>query len=76
MSWVAVLPQVANVLGTNAQYYKDTQGDAAAKKEPKNHGLGPKTDVGTEHIQPPVRQPGTALGDDVSRGIVEVIDSI
>lgn len=66
MSLVAVLPQVANVLGTNAQYYSDTRGDNAAKKEPQNHGLGPKADVGTEHVQPPVRQTGTTFENNFS----------
>ncbi|OAQ66867.1 ubiquitin-protein ligase Sel1/Ubx2 [Pochonia chlamydosporia 170] len=61
--WLLLLPQAANVLGTNAQYYKDTHGDGTARREPKNHGLGPKADVGTEHVPPVVRQAGAEFVD-------------
>ncbi|KAK8927503.1 hypothetical protein H634G_05234 [Metarhizium anisopliae BRIP 53293] len=61
--WLLLLPQAAFVLGTNAQYYKDNHADNTLWKEPKNHGLGPNTDVETEHVQPPVRQPGAEFVD-------------
>jgi hypothetical protein len=69
-----VLPQAANVLGTNAQYYQEINEDGAARKEPKHHGLGPKTDVGTEHVQPVVRQAGSFVQSCATERHVGLID--
>ncbi|KAK2593201.1 ERAD-associated protein [Conoideocrella luteorostrata] len=57
-----LLSQAVNVLGTNTQYYQENHKDGAAKREPINHGLGPK-DVGTDHVQPTVRQAGAEFVD-------------
>ncbi|KAM4058431.1 hypothetical protein HRG_006600 [Hirsutella rhossiliensis] len=58
-----LLWQAAAVLCTNAQYYHDTQREKAARRPPKNHGLGPKPDLVEDQSQPAVRQPGAHLVD-------------
>ncbi|PFH59512.1 hypothetical protein XA68_12244 [Ophiocordyceps unilateralis] len=62
--WLLLLWQAASVLGTNAQYYRDTHPDRAARRDPNNDALGPKADaVDEEQAQPVVRQPGADLVD-------------
>ncbi|KND91269.1 Protein sel-1 [Tolypocladium ophioglossoides CBS 100239] len=61
--WLLLLSQAATVLSTNAKYYYDAQRDKAGRRDPKNHGLGPKTDMAAEQSQPVVQQPGADLVD-------------
>ncbi|OAQ83265.1 ubiquitin-protein ligase Sel1/Ubx2 [Purpureocillium lilacinum] len=56
-----LLSQAAAVLGTNAKYYHDAQEEKLARRDPRNHGLGPKTDVVQEQAQPAPRQPGADI---------------
>ncbi|KAG6008009.1 hypothetical protein E4U21_005243 [Claviceps maximensis] len=60
---ILLLSQVASVLGTNAQYYETTHGDGTARREPVDHGLGPK-DVASDLGQKPLaRQAGAEYVD-------------
>ncbi|PNY25012.1 Protein sel-1 [Tolypocladium capitatum] len=70
--WLLLLSQAAAVLSTNAQDHHDAKRDKAGRRDPKSHGLGPKTDVAAEHTQPVVQKPGADLVDSALRELQKI----
>ncbi|RDA93545.1 hypothetical protein CP533_3993 [Ophiocordyceps camponoti-saundersi (nom. inval.)] len=62
--WLLLLWQAASVLGTNAQYYRESNPERVVRRDSKDHDIGLKADaVDEEETRPVVRQQGADLVD-------------